>query len=159
GVGLGSGGSIRGLSVVGVGMGGDDIQGLNIAGIGIGAGDELSGFSVAGVGIGGTDLKGVNIAAGGIGAENLHNVSLAGLLTLAHETHGIHITGVYFRTDDLEGVATGAVSTVRGYQNGLVIGLYNYARVLHGVQIGILNYARNNPIWARLLPIINLNLK
>jgi len=41
---------------------------------------------------------------------------------------------------------------------GLQIGLINAAGLLHGVQIGILNYAGNNPSWARILPLVNLNL-
>ena len=27
-----------------------------------------------------------------------------------------------------------------------------------GVQIGVVNYAGNNPVWARILPLINLHL-
>jgi hypothetical protein len=35
----------------------------------------------------------------------------------------------------------------------------NYAWTLHGVQIGVLNYARNNPPPFRLLPIVNVNTR
>jgi len=41
---------------------------------------------------------------------------------------------------------------------GLSIGLVNYTAELRGVQIGLLNYARNNPRWLRLLPFLNLHL-
>jgi hypothetical protein len=34
----------------------------------------------------------------------------------------------------------------------------NYARRLHGVQVGLINYARNNPIGLRVLPLLNVNL-
>jgi hypothetical protein len=51
-----------------------------------------------------------------------------------------------------------AYNDVRAPQRGLTIGLYNYTRELHGLQLGLLNVARNNPAWARILPVVNLNL-
>ncbi|MEF8795046.1 MAG: hypothetical protein V5A48_01215 [Salinivenus sp.] len=48
--------------------------------------------------------------------------------------------------------------TIGGPQRGLTVGLYNYARELRGVQIGLLNVARKNPDWARVLPLVNLHL-
>jgi len=41
---------------------------------------------------------------------------------------------------------------------GLQIGIFNTAGSLHGVQIGVLNYVGDNPKWARILPLVNLNL-
>lgn len=41
---------------------------------------------------------------------------------------------------------------------GLSVGLINYTRELRGVQVGLLNYAGNNPHWARLLPVVNVHL-
>ena len=44
---------------------------------------------------------------------------------------------------------------VRGLQAGLSIGIYNSARVLNGLQLGVLNRAQNNRgIW-RMLPLVN----
>ena len=40
-------------------------------------------------------------------------------------------------------------------QTGLSIGVFNQADDLLGVQLGVLNWAGNNPTWARLLPIVN----
>ena len=48
----------------------------------------------------------------------------------------------------------GAYNDVRGIQQGLAIGLFNYARTLDGLQIGLLNYAANKRS-ARLLPLFN----
>jgi hypothetical protein len=58
----------------------------------------------------------------------------------------------------LRGVSVSAYNDIRGPQRGLTVGLYNYARELRGVQLGIINVARNNPAWARVLPGVNLNL-
>ena len=41
---------------------------------------------------------------------------------------------------------------------GIALGGINYTRELRGVQIGLLNYARNNPRWARLLPFVNVHM-
>jgi hypothetical protein len=58
----------------------------------------------------------------------------------------------------LQGVAAAPYVNVQGRQQGLAVGIYNRARVLSGVQIGLVNVAKNNPAWARALPLVNLNL-
>ena len=55
-------------------------------------------------------------------------------------------------------MSVGAYNRVRGTQVGLSIGIYNSARVLKGVQIGVLNRARNNKPPFRWLPILNVHL-
>lgn len=40
-------------------------------------------------------------------------------------------------------------------QRGISIGLLNYARELHGMQIGVLNIAGNNSSPFRVLPLLN----
>jgi hypothetical protein len=42
---------------------------------------------------------------------------------------------------------------------GLSVALYNRANELHGIQLGVLNYAGNNPKGLRMLPFINLHLR
>jgi len=44
---------------------------------------------------------------------------------------------------------------IKGRQDGWTIGLVNYARTLHGVQIGLINIARSNPKATRVLPLFN----
>jgi hypothetical protein len=69
------------------------------------------------------------------------------------------VAGAYLRVEDgtLHGVATSAYNDVRGTQRGLTIGLLNRAYELHGLQIGILNYAGNRPAALRWLPVVNWN--
>ena len=62
------------------------------------------------------------------------------------------------RLGTLEGVSIAAYNRIEHVQRGLTIGIFNQARELHGVQIGILNYAGNNEGIARWLPIVNLHL-
>ena len=59
------------------------------------------------------------------------------------------------RTRELQGISVAGYNDVRSTQRGLSIGLYNDARRLHGVQIGLLNRARNNPPGTRYLPFVN----
>jgi len=54
----------------------------------------------------------------------------------------------------MRGVNISAFNNVRGTQQGLAIGIFNYARSLDGVQVGILNYAANKRS-GKLLPIVN----
>jgi hypothetical protein len=48
---------------------------------------------------------------------------------------------------------------VAGSQRGLTIGLLNYAKELHGIQLGVLNIAGNNRGLAHVLPVLNLHLE
>jgi len=47
---------------------------------------------------------------------------------------------------------------MKGDQFGLAIGVYNYAKRLHGVQLGLINNARNNRGLFRVLPLVNVHL-
>ncbi len=52
---------------------------------------------------------------------------------------------------------TPLLNYIQGTQRGLTIGIVNYARSLHGVQVGVVNIVRNNPKGRRWLPIVNWN--
>jgi hypothetical protein len=58
---------------------------------------------------------------------------------------------------ELRGGSIGAVNDVRGELHGVSIGIFNYARALHGFQLGLLNLAGNNHGLARLLPVLNVH--
>ena len=55
----------------------------------------------------------------------------------------------------LRGVAVSPVNYIQGTTRGLTIGIVNYTRQLHGVQLGVLNIARDNPTGRRILPFVN----
>jgi hypothetical protein len=106
----------------------------------------------------------VGLGVGGLGVgsrEALTGVGLAGGALVTRHLTGLGATMGYMRIRDggtLRGATVAAANHVRGTQRGLTIGLVNYARALHGVQLGLLNVARNNPFWATILPGLNLNL-
>ncbi len=138
-------------------------------------GAPLRGLAVAGVGAGGTDIDGVAVSLGGIGGGTMDGVMLAGLgLGATERIRGVAIGGGLVFAPEVKGVAIGALNGLyidridledfihfklanRRF-TGLSVGLINYTAHLNGVQLGLLNYAGNNPRWLRLLPLINLNL-
>lgn len=163
GAGAGAGESATGILIGGLGAGaGEDAKGLIVGGIGAGAGETMSGIAVSVVGVGaGARFSGIGIGGVGVGAgEQMKGLAVAGLGVGSPSITGLSIAGGYSRVEDgrLRGVALSGWNDIRGTQRGLTIGLYNYTRELNGIQMGLINVARNNPAWARVLPGVNLNL-
>lgn len=159
GVGVGAGGSVRGITVAGVGAGaGGTVRGITIAGLGVGAGGSVSGISVAGLGVGsGGTLRWLSVAGLGVGAPQIEGAAAA-LVVGAETTKGVVIAPALFRTERggrMTGVTFSSVNAVRGYQHGISFGLVNYAERLRGMQIGVVNVVRDNPVPFRVLPIVN----
>ena len=175
GIGVGTGGSMTGIAVGGIGTGvGEDATGVLLGGVGVGAGGRIRGLSLAIVGVGsGEGMTGVQAAAGAVGSGGtLRGISLAGLAVGAPriegfaaaaavgamETRALVLAPAYFRIEKggrAEGVNISVFNHVRGTQGGLAIGIFNYARTLDGLQIGLLNYAANKSRGTRLLPLLN----
>jgi hypothetical protein len=143
-VGVGSGGSISGLTISGIGVGsGGTVTGVTVAGIGAAAGGRLKGLTIAGAGIGAPEIEGVGVTLGGIGGN---------------EVRGIYVAGAHLKVVDdgyFRGAAISAFSKINGRQDGLTIGLINYARELNGVQVGVVNISENGGN-RRILPVVNV---
>lgn len=159
GVGAGVGGDMTGLMIAGIGLGaGGNVKGLSITGIGMGAGGGATGVQLAGAGIGsGGTLKWVSVAGIGIGAPRIEGVAIASAIG-AQDARGLIVAPFYFKIQKhgrMNGVNISAYNDIRGTQQGLAIGIFNYARTLDGVQIGLLNYAANKRT-AKLLPLLNI---
>jgi hypothetical protein len=142
---------------LGVAAGGD-VRGLTIAGIGVGAGDDLTGVTIAGLGIGaGGEAKWVNIAGIGVGASRIRGVTLTGVGVGAERISGFTVAPFYLRVTsggEMRGVSVSAFNRIDGAQRGVAIGLLNIADELDGLQIGLINIARNKPS-RRVLPLFN----
>ena len=70
---------------------------------------------------------------------------------------GVVLAPAYFRIEErgeLRGVSVSAFNDIRGSQRGLAIGLLNIAEELHGVQLGLINIARNKERFS-VLPLVN----
>ncbi|MEQ9104928.1 MAG: hypothetical protein RIE53_09525 [Rhodothermales bacterium] len=158
GLGVGAGEDMTGIALAGIGAGvGGDMFGIMMAGIGLGAGGDMTGISLSGFasGAGGT-MKGIHMASFALGATALEGLFVTGFAAGASDFTGLAVAPGYFRIDDgtHHGLSVSAVSDIRGTQQGVTIGLFNYARNLSGVQIGILNYARNKNRF-KVMPLIN----
>ena len=103
-------------------------------------------MSIGGIGVGAPTLKGLVI--GGIGAGGVN-------------VHAIVLTGAYFKVAGdgqdgrFDGGSLSAVNNIQGAQHGLTIGLFNYARELHGTQLGLINVSDNGGV-RRIFPVISV---
>jgi len=161
GLGVGCGGRLRGIVVAGLAAGcGEDVVGIAVGGLGVGAGGDLRGLSLAGVAVGaGGSIEGVAIAAL-VGAPRIRG-AVAGLAAGGRDVAGLVVAPAYFDVmpdGRMTGVSVSAFNRIRGEQLGLAIGILNYTSSLHGVQIGLVNWAGNNPSGLKLLPIVNAHL-
>ena len=157
GIGVGGGGNLRGLSVGGIGVGvGGSMQGISIGGIGVGAGGDVTGLNIAGIGVGaGGTLKWISIATVGVGAPRIEGFVLSAAAGAVTAKAAV-IAPLYFRIEEgtLVGGSISSINYIKGAQRGLTIGLFNYARQLHGVQLGVINVV-DGPRGRRVLPIVN----
>jgi hypothetical protein len=162
GLGAVANGRMRGVSVALVGVvGNGGISGITVSGVGVVTNGEYHGLAIAGVGV--VANQGIHgYALGGAGVIAKGGTITGGAVTLykveARAIHGFSVAGLYLKTWDLTGLGIGAYNRVRRTQVGLTIGLLNVARELHGVQLGLINIAKNNKAPFRVLPILNLNL-
>jgi hypothetical protein len=108
----------------------------------VGAGGSIAGVAVGGLGVGAPRIRGL-VAGLGVGGEDVR---------------GVVIAPAYFYIPEdgrFTGVSISAFNRIRGQQNGLVIGIVNYTPDLHGVQLGLVNWAGNNRAGLKLLPVAN----
>lgn len=161
-IGAGAGGSARGLLAGGVGAGtGNSMQGIALSLGAVGAGNSMDGLAAGGLAAGAGDrFRGLAAGGLGVGASTVEGVMVGGLGAGAENLTGASIAGGYVRLEGgvLRGASVAGWNDIRGRQRGLTIGLYNYTRDLSGIQIGLLNVARNNPPGLRILPFVNANL-
>ncbi len=163
-LGVGGGQDITGITFGGLGAGASgNMTGLNIGGIGIGAGKDLSGITFGGVGAGcGNELKGVTICGIGAGAPTIKGVTLAGIAVGGDRISGASLAlGMIKIQPDgvLKGFAASAYNQIKGRQTGMSLGIFNYAWQLNGIQIGLINYVRDNPKYLKVLPLFNAHFK
>ncbi len=167
---------IRGIGIGGFGPVAGTLQGVAVSGIVVATVEDLNGIAVgAGGAAAAGDINGIAVGGLAAGADGpgagegtgpdaggtVNGIVVGGLGAVGNDMRGAGVSAGMVRVREggtLKGLAVSAYNDINGRQVGLSIGLYNHARVLDGVQIGLLNVARNNPEWARILPILNLNL-
>ena len=150
---------LRGAALGGLFAVGDHgIDGMVAAGLLTLSEGDVHGITAAGVGtIEEGRFTGINVAGGATFTDGeMRGLNAAGIATVVRgRLQGIGLAGGTVHVSALDGVAVSPWNSVRGEQRGLTIGIFNYARTLHGLQLGLLNYVRSNPKGLRLLPIFN----
>jgi hypothetical protein len=159
GLGVGAGHNVRGIVIGGLGAGaGGDVEGIALGLGGVGAGGHMRGLAVAGLGIGAGDgIDGLAIAGLGVGTTRMRGAMLA-LAAGGRDVTGLVLAPGYFQIGEggsLTGVSVSAINRILGEQHGVVIGIVNYTPSLHGVQVGVINIALNNPTGLKVLPVLN----
>jgi hypothetical protein len=138
-----------------------EVTGISLAGLAVVAEDRITGLSIGGLAV--VSQGPIRwLQAGGLAVaseESVSGITLAGYRIHAPRLTGLALSIVHMTPTDLTGIGIGGYNDVRGVQKGITIGLLNRARELHGVQIGLFNYAENNPPFFRYLPVLNLHLK
>lgn len=153
---------VVGLAAAGLGtVANRNITGVGVAGLGLVANGALRGIGIGGLGtvangsISGVGIGGLAVVTNG----RLTGLGVAGLAVVADEgVRGMAIAGYSVDTRSFTGLSVSPYNRVRGLQRGLAIGLYNSAYELHGIQIGVINRAKNNRAPFKTLPILNVHL-
>jgi hypothetical protein len=155
-----SGKELVGINVSGLAtVSGQDMRGINVGGLAVVSGQDLRWINIGGLAVvGGGRIDGVSLSAGAVETGSLRGLAVGGYRVKAREAQGFIASALYTRTRYLTGVAVAPYNRVRTLQVGLAIGVVNDATELHGVQVGLINIARNNRGWNRVLPVLNLHL-
>jgi hypothetical protein len=159
GVAAGAGGNLSGLAVGTVVYARKRFRGIGLApwaccsdgeatGLMFGGAAVQSDSSLTGLSIGGIDVFAPKVQGAALGVIGVRGV----------DVHAIVLTGVYFKVHEggrFYGGALAPVNDIQGAQHGLAIGLFNYARELHGAQVGLINVSDNGGS-RRILPVLSL---
>ncbi|MCK9159413.1 MAG: hypothetical protein M0P00_02815 [Bacteroidaceae bacterium] len=156
---------------------GKNVRGMQLAGITNICGNSLEGVSISGlVNIAGNQTKGVLVSGlTNISGENTDGLLICGLTNISgNESSGLQLSGMANITgQNFKGVMTsgllnivgnntygvqisGLANIAGGQLNGMQISLTNYATTARGVQIGLVNYYRDN-LKGFQLGLINAN--
>ncbi|WP_294629743.1 hypothetical protein [uncultured Bacteroides sp.] len=157
-------GDMNGLQLTGLAnLAGGAMRGVQIAGISNISGDNTRGLSTAGlVNISGDGTKGIIIAGlTAIGGDNTSGAMVSGFMNVTgNRTSGIHLSGVAniagqrfngvmasgllnVAGENMNGLQTAGLANITAAQAaGAQIALCNYATKVRGLQIGLVNYYR-----------------
>jgi hypothetical protein len=103
-------------------------------------------------------LSGLSIGGLGVFAPKVRGAAIGGTNVRAQDVRAIVLSGAYFKVHEggqFYGGTLAPVNNVQGAQHGLAIGLFNYARELHGAQVGIINVSDNRGS-RRVLPLLSV---
>lgn len=137
-----------------------NMAGLNLSGLALVSSGELGGVNVGGLAVVGIEsIYGLSVTLGQINSEDeIWGLSVSGYKTETFNFTGANFTIAWTEIQELNGFSFAAYNRIYGEQNGLTIGIVNYAKNLSGIQIGLINIAGNNEGIFKILPFVNANL-
>lgn len=156
---------------------GDHMRGAQISGISNVSGNSMAGFSLSGlVNIAGNYSRGVMITGlTNIAGDNTAGVMLSGAMNMTGErASGLQISGVANVTGEtyngvilsgllnivgshMNGIQLSGIGNIAGEQmNGVQMGLFNFASKAKGLQIGLVNYYKDE-MKGLQLGLVNAN--
>lgn len=173
-----NGDGMSGLSVTGlVALVGDQSNGMIVSGLTNVIGDNLSGAAVSGLlNLVGNKASGVQLSGlANISGADMRGLTTSGLLNVVGgDQIGMQISGLTNITgsslsgvsiagllnvvgDNLTGLQLSGLSNISGKKlNGMQISICNYAESVNGVQIGLVNYYKNE-LKGCQLGLVNIN--
>lgn len=137
------------------------MNGLQIGGIGTYT-KRTNGLSIASIWQTSEKMNGVAVSFG-IDSDTLNGLFVGFGLSSPRRIiddrviNGLAI-GVFVAAEKIRGVAIALGESYSKKQIGISISASNKTDELHGLQIGLINYAGNNPRLLRWLPLINFHL-
>ncbi len=138
----------------------ENMAGLNLSGLALVSSGKLGGINVGGLAVVGIEsIYGLSVTLGQINSEDeIWGLSVSGYKTETFDFTGANFTIAWTEIQELNGFSFAVYNRIYGEQNGLTIGIVNYAKNLSGIQIGLINIAENNEGIFKILPFVNANL-
>lgn len=138
----------------------ENMTGINITGLALVSTGNLAGVNVGGLAAVGTEsIYGLSVTIGQLQTENeIWGLGISGYKTETFDFTGANFTLAWTEIQNLRGFSFAVYNRIYGEQDGLTIGIVNYAEELNGIQLGLINIAGNNSGIFKVLPIINVNL-
>lgn len=139
----------------------EETNGLQIGGI-VAHTKKMNGLSIASIWQNSDKMNGLAVSFG-INSDTLNGVFVGFGISPPNRNidnrviNGLAL-GVFVGAEKVRGGAIGLFNSYSKKQIGISISVLNKTEELHGLQIGLLNYAGNNPKLLRWLPIINFHL-
>ena len=137
----------------------EKVNGLSLSTFGVGSNVIVNGLSINGIG---SDLNTVNgflYSSLTSNADKLNGIVVSGFGNYILDMNGIALTSLMNRIHSGNGLQLSVFSNKSRNFNGLQISLYNRAKTGRLVQLGLINYIKENPKGLRILPFINMRFR
>lgn len=155
-----SGESVYGLQVAGlVSLSSVNANGLSLSGLINIVGESQHGVMVSGaLNLIGIDTKGVTLAGlANLGGYNSEGLAIAGLVNAFKEdVKGVSIAGLMQLSENTKGVSIAPLNLNSGQYKGVQLGLLNIGHKHQGLQLGLVNYYKEQMSGLQL-GLINVN--